>query len=106
MRVAVRRATLLIIIDRPIYVNATPVSRAGAGQEPSDLRYPVRVDVGPDDGWTKFIGLCNYGIVRRNDPLAAEAEPILPSCVCQSTSCTLNRERTGQARFRSRSAKP
>ena len=85
MRVAVWRAALLIIIDRPNYVNATPVSRAGAGKEASDLRYPVRVHVGPDDGWTKF-GLCDYGIVRRNDPLAAEAEPILPSCVSQSTS--------------------
>ena len=95
---SVWRAALLIIINRPNYVNATPVSRAGAGQEASDLRYPVRVHVGPDDGWTKF-GLCDYGIVRRNDPLAAEAEPILPSCVSQSTSLHADRERTGQARF-------
>ena len=70
--------------------------------------YSLSVHGRPDDRWTEFIGLCDHGIVRNDDPLAVKAHPIF--AVLRIPINILNaepiRERTAQAVSTSKMIEP
>ena len=72
------------------------------------MRYSLSVHVGPDDGWTEFIWLCDHSIVRHDDPLAVKAHAIF--AVLRIPINILNaepiRERAAQAVSTSELIKP
>jgi hypothetical protein len=51
------------------------------------------------DGWTEFIGLCDHGNVRHDDPLAVKTYPIfaVPRIPINILNAEPIRERTGHA---------